>query len=54
MKCKSCGMEIKDDSFLRCPRCNTIINLPQKCSECNGCSLFNDSKKDATTCTNKV
>ncbi|SKC69632.1 hypothetical protein [Maledivibacter halophilus] len=50
MKCKSCGLEINAITAKRCPRCNALINLPNKCSECQGCSLFSINKKGDKKC----
>lgn len=41
-KCPGCGYELKKITGFRCPRCNQVIL--KKCSECNGCSIYNPGK----------
>ena len=43
LTCKTCGYKVEDHKLDRCPRCYSIIQVPKKCSDCQGCSLW---KKD--------
>lgn len=47
MKCPTCKIEV-DNKSTRCPRCMTLLKIPKKCEECNGCNLFSLKK-----CNNK-
>lgn len=53
MKCKKCGMEVDGNTYKRCPRCNTILHIPLKCSECKGCRLYKANSKSAVDCPSK-
>lgn len=53
LRCNKCGMEVDVSTYKRCPRCNTIINIPLKCSECKGCSIYKTSGKTSQNCPTK-
>lgn len=44
-KCKKCGLEVDTNKYKRCPRCNSIIDIPKKCGECKGCGLHYGNKE---------
>jgi hypothetical protein len=46
--CSTCGYELNDKNLDRCPRCYTIIQKHNKCSDCAGCGIIkcNTRSKD--------
>lgn len=53
LKCKKCGMKVDVSTYKRCPRCNTILNIRLKCSECKGCSIYKFGGKLPNDCLSK-
>ncbi|SHJ73427.1 hypothetical protein SAMN02745883_00303 [Caminicella sporogenes DSM 14501] len=44
-ECKKCGFKVDISKTKRCPRCNSLVDVPKKCSECKGCSIYGGKKE---------
>lgn len=43
--CKKCGYHVKEE-VTRCPRCYSLLVVPKKCEDCQGCGIFKKECED--------